>query len=212
MPAGRPPSHTHGEFVAAAIRLADESGLSALTMKALGDAIGASTTAVYRYFSDKDELVAAMRDALLAPVALGLADAGDDARARIEAAALAFRNAVKSHPCLGQLMALPASDLGASALLPGVILNELERMGLRGHALVLAYQQLESFVIGSTAFDYADAPRHLEDRLVRFRNVGHPALEAETTDAAAVDRMNDEAFATTLGLLLDAIAAGASGP
>lgn len=205
MPAGRPPSYTHGEFVDAAIRLADEAGLNTLTMKSLGDAVGASTTAVYRYFTDKDELVAAMRDALLTPLLPAIDAAGPAPHDRLLAAAQAFRGAVRIHPCLGQVMALPARDLGSSALIPGVLLNELERLGLSGTLLVRGYQQLESFVVGSTIFDYSDAPRHLADRRERFRNVAHPTLREELATDAAVEANNEAAFSTTLRLILDAL-------
>ena len=53
MPAGRPPSRTHAEFVEAAIALADEFGLPALTLKSLGAAVGVSTPAVYRYCAER---------------------------------------------------------------------------------------------------------------------------------------------------------------
>lgn len=205
MPAGRPPSRTHAEFVEAAIALADEFGLPALTLKSLGAAVGVSTTAVYRYFADKDELIAAMRDALLAPIPAAIDAAGPDAHDRLFAGSMAFRSCVRAHPCLGQVMAMPARDLGASILIPGVLVSELERLGLSGTLLVRAYQQLESFVVGSTIFDYADAPRHLEDRRERFMNVGHPTLRAELGTAEAVERNNEAAFAMTLRLILDAL-------
>ena len=53
-------------FAEAAVAFVDEHGFDALTMRALGDAMGVHATAVYRYFSGKDELVEAALGAMLA--------------------------------------------------------------------------------------------------------------------------------------------------
>lgn len=207
MPAGRPPSHSQGEFVGAAIRLADEFGLASLTLKSLGQSVGASTTAVYRYFADKDEVMAAMRDALLDPLSAAMASAPPEPRDRIMAGALAFRAVVRAHPCLGQLMTQSATEQGSGALVPGMLMRELEHLGLTGELLVRGYQQLESFVVGATVFDFAGAPDHLADRHQRFMHVDQPDLKRYLPDAAAVGRNNDAAFDATLRTLLDALVA-----
>lgn len=205
MPPGRRPTHSREEYVEAAIRYADEHGLSALTLQAIGTALGVSTTAVYRYFRDKDDLIEAMREHLLG-FALASADASADPRETILAAARAFRATAREHPCLGELMVRATLTGANSAAVPIVISGALERLGLHGPLLVRGYRQLESFVVGTAVFDFAGAPAHLSDRLARMARMtpreGMPML----VDAADVDRVNEEAFEATLLLLVNALA------
>ena len=65
MASGRKPTRSREEFVGAAIAFADEHGITALTLRSLGQSMGAATTVVYRYFENKDDLIVAMREALL---------------------------------------------------------------------------------------------------------------------------------------------------
>lgn len=208
MPAGRKPSHSHEEFVAAAIDLADRDGLAALTLKALGTAVGASTTAIYRYFPDKDALAVAMRESLLGQAMVGAA-AGTDARDRIITAALAFRRTAQLHPCLADLMVTSALEGDNASAVPWFIGSALEELGLSGRLLVRGYRQLESFVVGTSVFDFSGAPSHLADRYMRMRILGNPDVDAVLTGPSAVEQVNEEAFAATLTTLVDALAAAA---
>ena len=55
----RPREHTREEFVDAAIRIVDAEGLEALTLRRLGSEVGVSFTALYTYFSTREDLIAA---------------------------------------------------------------------------------------------------------------------------------------------------------
>lgn len=65
-----PSAHAHGRrqalsverVVAAAIEVADQHGLAAVSMSRVADQLGASTMALYRHVASKDELLAAMVD------------------------------------------------------------------------------------------------------------------------------------------------------
>jgi AcrR family transcriptional regulator len=207
MPAGRKPVHSREEYVTAAISLADELGLGAVTLRALGQAMGVSTTAVYRYFMSKEDLFAAMRDTLLAtvPQAMDLTDANDP-RGRIIAAASAFRATVRRHPCLIQIVFLPNQDGGASTAIPDLLAQDLTALGLSGPLLVRGYQQLESLVAGSTAFDFAGAPAHTRDRATRL-SIAHPEFRSSLASASAVDANNEAAFEASLRMVLDGLLA-----
>jgi AcrR family transcriptional regulator len=169
--------------------------------------MGAATTAVYRYFDNKDDLIVAMREALL--IQAIPADSEGDPRARLTAIALAFRATVKAHPCLSQIMGLAAVD---GEVTNGVILttaDALSKLGLSGPLLVRGYRQLESFIVGTCAFDFSDAPQHLNERLERVRRAHHPEFDAILTDTAAVEADNELAFVTTLNWILDGLVAEA---
>lgn len=207
MPAGRKPSFTCEEFLDAAIGFADAHGLEQLTLRALGVEVGASTTAVYRYFQDKEALVAAMRERLLTGIA-GLVPPDDLLPEHaLMAGAQAFRETVRQHPCLGQIMALPATNGHNGAAVQTYVLTQLRNLGLRGARLARGYQQIESFVAGSSMFDFADAPAHLTDRFARLEAMKDADLSAALHNPAAVDRNNEDAFTSTLRSIIGALIA-----
>lgn len=71
---GPAPSLNRPEIAAAAIRLADDGGLSAASMRALATALGTAPGSLYRYVSSKDQLFDLMIDATTAEVDLDAAD------------------------------------------------------------------------------------------------------------------------------------------
>lgn len=60
----RPGRYHHGDLrqalIQAALRTIDRQGVEALTLRAVGASLGVSRTALYRHFSDKDSLLAAV--------------------------------------------------------------------------------------------------------------------------------------------------------
>mgnify|MGYP006273951693 CR=1 FL=1 len=206
MPPGRKPTRSREEFIEAALAYADAHGLEALTLKALGDALGASTTAVYRYFADKSDLIVALREHLLTDLVAGLQSSSLDPYDLLVTGALAFRRSVREHPCLGQIMTLPAFEGSNTAAVPGLIVDALARLGLSGPALVRGYQQIESYVVGSSAFDFGSAPEHLSTRRTRLASGGGAFAELLGQDSDVADN-NEAAFEASLRAILDSIVA-----
>jgi len=60
---GPKPALTLDKIVAAAIAIADESGLAGVSMSRVAERVGFTTMSLYRYVSTKDELLALMLDA-----------------------------------------------------------------------------------------------------------------------------------------------------
>lgn len=59
---GRPPKLSRDAVIDAAERIVERDGINALTMRAVGVELGASTMAVYRYVNQKDELLVLLLD------------------------------------------------------------------------------------------------------------------------------------------------------
>ena len=209
MPPGRKPSASQEEFVQAAITFADERGLDALTVRALGAAMGFSATAIYRYFPTKETLLSLMREELLTPI---LAGAGEvvDPRSRLRAAALSYRRLALEHPCLSQLTLVGDLDGSVASAIPDFLGGALAEMGLTGIDLVRGYRQLESFVVGTTLFDFSGAPDHLRTRLVRLRQSTLPEFGEHVDGTDSVEAVNESAFEASLDALLDALASEGS--
>ena len=65
-------------------------------------------------------------------------------------------------------------------------------------------------MFGSSVFDFGGAPEHLTSRAERLRLTKDPALTSVASTPDGVDRVNEEAFALGLEIVLDACeAAGA---
>src|SRR5919199_3069026 len=64
-PGQRKPRFTREQLAAAALAIADEEGLDAVTMRRVADALGAGTMTLYHYVQSKDELLILMADAMM---------------------------------------------------------------------------------------------------------------------------------------------------
>jgi len=195
-------------FAAAALEFIDANGADALTLRALGDAMGVHYTAVYRYFPGKDELIEAALAHMLEQSGVSIPESGTP-RERLLALLRELRAAFAAHPGMA-LPNLTAQDEQATAAFVRGGLHLLEQMGLSGRQLVVAYQMLEDFHVGKTAYDFGDSPAALERRMRGRRLVGHPAVDEVSRSLDDMQAVNDEAFEIAAGALLDACEAMAT--
>jgi TetR/AcrR family tetracycline transcriptional repressor len=80
--------HRREDVVARALAVLDDYGLADLTMRRLGAELGVQPSALYHHFPNKQALLAAVADELLARGARALPDAAWDERARVACHAL----------------------------------------------------------------------------------------------------------------------------
>lgn len=120
---GRQPSARKGparsvtveKVVDAALGIADDQGLAAVTVRAVAQAVGVSPMSVYTYVPGKPELLDLMVDALYLRMARAPWGA-ESWRARLKAVAEANRTLLMQHPWLTEIAALSRPPLG-----PGVM-------------------------------------------------------------------------------------------
>ncbi|WP_035856701.1 TetR/AcrR family transcriptional regulator [Cryptosporangium arvum] len=74
---GPAPEHSRERIAAAAIALADASGLAAVSMRKVAGALGAGTASLYRYVTTRDELIDLMVDAVTGELAYPKPVSGD---------------------------------------------------------------------------------------------------------------------------------------
>ena len=108
-------SVTVAQVVDAALLLADERGLAAVTVRAVAERVGVSAMSVYTYVPGKPELLDLMVDACYARMPRE-PWADEPWRARLEAVADANRDLLAAHPWLTEVAALSRPPLG-----PGVM-------------------------------------------------------------------------------------------
>lgn len=195
---------TRDEFVEAAIALADAEGITELSLRGLGRAMGVSATAVYRYFRDKGELIVQIRETLLGQM-IETGGTAPNPREVIINLGLAYRQMARQHPCLSQIMVMSVNEGETASGVPTLITQTLAELGVDESKIALGYRQLESFVIGTCYFDFSEAPRHLDERFERMQHSDNPVLRSTFVDVSAVEQINEDAYAATLHLLVDSL-------
>lgn len=92
------------KVLAAAVAIADAQGIEALTMRALGESLGVQAMSLYHHVANKDALLDAMVDVIVAEIALP--GAGGDWQAEMRARCASAHAVLMRHPwAAGQLMA-----------------------------------------------------------------------------------------------------------
>jgi TetR/AcrR family tetracycline transcriptional repressor len=89
---------TRESIVCAALALVDREGLPALSMRRLGAELGVDPMAIYYYVSNKEALLDAIVEAVMADIDLGVDDPGSPPEERIMCAARAYRDVMLAHP------------------------------------------------------------------------------------------------------------------
>jgi AcrR family transcriptional regulator len=199
----RPSQHSREEFLDAALAIVDSEGLEALTLRRLGNEVGVSYTAVYTYFTSREELIGTLINNLSAEIVLGVIATGTTPREVILAIGISTRETLSRHPLLVPAFIQAGTDEteGETSTI-SIIVPLLELAGLTEKNLALAYRAIESYVLGSTVFDLGAAPQHLTTRQRRYRASKHPEFVAAAKTEKTLSAHNEEAFILGLTGLL----------
>ena len=190
------------DFLLAAFQIADSLGLSALTMRALGDQMGVDPTAIYRHFPSRESLIDAMLDRILAEAARE-PDPLLSPRERIASVATNARRTFRAHPNVTGALAMATGDFPSGLTITRLMVSALRDMGLRGEDLVRMYQVFEGYILGSSVFDTGGYPETFVIRQMRYRLIGEPEFVEVATTAEDVERVTEAAFLETIDVLLD---------
>jgi len=197
----RPPLTSEG-YLLAAMQLADEMGISALTMRALGEHLGVDPTAVYRHFPNKESLLDAMLDFILGEAA-NLEPTGATPRERILSVAVNVRAAMRRHPNLAGAFAQATGDFANGLTISRRMIAELRALGLTGEHLVRMYQSFEGYILGSSVFDTGGYPETFTIRQARYRYLNEPEFDEVARTAGDVERVTEEAYVLAISTLVD---------
>jgi AcrR family transcriptional regulator len=97
-PGSRRPRFTRDEIASAAVRIADDEGFDALSMRRLAAELDAGTMTLYHYVRTKDELLTLVNDAIMGELIVPAGELPDDWRSAITLIALRSRDAMRRHP------------------------------------------------------------------------------------------------------------------
>ncbi len=113
-PADRKPRYTREQIAAAALRIADDEGFDAATMKRIAAELGAGTMTLYYYVRNKTDVVALMQDAILAEALVPDDDLRGSWRQATAAIARRSRQVLMAHPW--SLSSLNEAQFGPNAM------------------------------------------------------------------------------------------------
>jgi AcrR family transcriptional regulator len=148
----RPARLSRDEIVGAAVALVEQGGPDALTMKALGAALGADPSAVYRHVKDKDELLRAVGDHLLDGVVEGL-PGRRTWDATVRTVCFRLRAALLARPQLADLTRSAPTRQPHEVRLTEVLLGALVAGGFPPDRAAAAYHALIELTVGSATID-----------------------------------------------------------
>ena len=192
------------EIVATALAVADRDGLPAVSMRRLAGELGVAPMALYRHVADKEDLLDALVEALLADIALP--PASPDWRRDLRALAHALRDAGRRHPAVfGLLLSRPVTSVAAHRPVEA-LLQILDRAGLAPDAAVRVNHVVTTYVLGFVQSElsgrFAAGTVPARERLARLPPDEFPAHERAAGYLVAVDWSRE--FDAGLDLLVGA--------
>ena len=199
----------------AAIALADEDGVEALSMRKLAKQLGVEAMSLYNHVAGKDALLDGIVDLVFAEIEAPSPEL--DWREAMRRRAVSTRAALRRHPWAVGLLEARAQPGPANARLHEAVLKCLRDAGFSLAETVHAYNVQDSYIYGFALQERA-LPESFEDPAVSARVAArqlaqvpadeYPYLKEMLTDHIAVEGFDYAAeFAFGLDLILDGIEA-----
>ncbi|MFG1710293.1 TetR/AcrR family transcriptional regulator [Nonomuraea sp. M3C6] len=120
------PALSREHIVAEAVRLLDEEGVEALSMRRLGSRLSAGATSLYRHVASKDELFELAVDEVYGELPVPAPDDTGDWRASVVHVARGLRATILRHPWL----AAKLGEMGLAYLGPNMLRQSEHLLGL----------------------------------------------------------------------------------
>jgi AcrR family transcriptional regulator len=130
----------------AAIRLADERGIEAVSMRRLAQDLGVEGMSLYHWFGSKNELLEAMLGSVFTE--MGKPANGSDWRADMRAASINAKDTLLRHKWAAKLMGEPIGLTRAQLEWTDGILGRLRAAGFSRNMTHHAYHALDSHIVG----------------------------------------------------------------
>ncbi|MFE3190333.1 TetR/AcrR family transcriptional regulator [Nocardia sp. NPDC059240] len=166
-------------IVEAAIEILDTGGEQALTFRALAARLATGSGAIYHHVADKDDLLAAATDEVIARVMTEVA-AGESPRATVRAIALGIFDAIDAHPWIGAQLSRKPWQPAVIEILEGMG-GQLDALGVPEPAQFDCASALVNYILG-LAGQYAAGARLVTPDLDRSAFLATIATRWTTLD------------------------------
>ncbi|SEJ09363.1 TetR/AcrR family transcriptional regulator [Demequina mangrovi] len=208
---------TRARILDAAVRLADASGMRAVTMRAIGDELDREAMSLYHHVADKKALIAGMVDTVVAEVAeSGHAIHRGDWRSTVRDRCLEARRIMLTHPWAPSVIAQQEESPASAFALYDDLVGTVLEAGF-DHALAhRAIHALGSLVLGFSNELFDPAPGgdvEPDEEAMRAMAATFPHLlemadmELHAAEGALSMCDTQAEFEFTLGLVLDGLEA-----
>jgi AcrR family transcriptional regulator len=148
--------------LSAAISIADEGGLEALSMRKLAQELGVEAMSVYYYVANKDEILDGILNFVVTEFELAIG--GPDWKAAIRRSAISAHDVLMRHPWACNLMMSVKRVAPARMRYMEALLRRLREAGFSANMTHHAYHALDSHIIGSTLWEAGySSNKDLED-------------------------------------------------
>jgi len=135
----------------AGLEITETSGLEALSMRRLAEALGVQVMTLYYWVASKDDLLDGIVDLVLAEFVIPEGRA--DWKARLRASILSAHEALERHPWACPFLMSPRRIRPARLEFIEAILRQLSDAGLSAELVDHAYHALDSHLLGSTLWE-----------------------------------------------------------
>ncbi len=130
----------------AAVALADERGITALSMRTLAQELDAGAMSLYHHVAGKDELLGGMVDLVVREI--DPPDLEGEWKPAIRRSVVSFHDALRRHRWAASLMMTPDRVLPARLRYMDALLGRLRRAGFSADMTHHAYHALDSHIVG----------------------------------------------------------------
>jgi len=208
---------SRGQVLQAAVTLADESGIGALSMRKLGQVLGVEAMSLYNHVASKGDLLDGMIDVVFSEVGL---PAGDGWKAAMRQRAISVREVLGRHRWAIGLMESRSSPGPATLRHHDAVLGCLRGAGFSVELTAHAYSLLDSYIYGfalqeaSLPFGTAEETAQVAEDIAGQMPAGeYPHLaEFTATHALQPGYQYGREFEIGLDLILDALERIAGSP
>jgi AcrR family transcriptional regulator len=173
--AGRRPKVSRERVLDAALGLADEGGLAAVTMASVGARLGVEAMSLYRHIGNKEEMLDGLVDRVFAEIEVP-ADA-PDWRDALRRGAVSAHAALRRHPWAIGLMESRSQPGPANLGHHDAMVAILLQAGFDGRMAVRIYNLLDSYIYGFA----------LQEASLPFSSPEEMALKSEQMLAVVAD-------------------------
>jgi AcrR family transcriptional regulator len=197
---------TRERILTTALALADRDGLEALTMRALGQALGVEAMSLYHHVSGKADLLVGIGDLVLGMIEYPSADG--DWRKAMRQAARSTWTVTSAHPNVVPLLLGSPSDTPGSLALAERVLAQMVPAGFAPAEAHFVFRLLQSYVLGSVLMaqrspSYSD----VRNMVATLRASGEfPLLQRALVETRRIDARAD--FEAGIELIINAVSPG----
>lgn len=212
---GRPPRVSRDQVLDAALAIADEGGLAAITMASVGARLGVEAMSLYRHIGNKEQMLDGLVDRVFAEIEV--ARDAEDWRAAMRRRAISAQAALRRHPWAIGLMESRAQPGPATLAHHDANVGVLLDAGFTGRETTRIYNLIDSYVYGfalqeaTLPFSTPEEMASLSEQMLAAVADAYPHLGAVQRELVGSGFVYADEFEAGLDIILGALPEPAAG-